>query len=326
MAIMTIDGPFYDDLSIGMTIPALPPVTLTEADNVMYRAICGDQHLPSVDARVFAAMGGVGTMINPGLVMQFAVGLSTGATRRAIANLYYRTVRIHRPVTVGETLSTETIVLGLSDATAKDGQLRGKVWLGMQSRTDAGLVMSCERCALLPGRTTAPGHSSTIPGPADLSALDSYVDGLPAWDLSSLPKSTWEVGDEVEDPMRDHIDMAAPLARMTFNQAVVHRDHTRTASGKRLVYGGHVQALAQASLTRVLPGMATVVGWDGCDHLGPAFESDLLAFRHRLVESLVTRDGRLLRFEVTGRRVTGDPAVDETATDLLRWTAVVLAR
>lgn len=325
---MALDGPFYDELTVGMTIPPMPPVTFTDADNVMYRAITGDQHLPSVDVRAFAAMGGSGALVNPGIVMQTAIGQTTGATRRAIANLYYRTVRIHRPVTVGETIFTTTKVLGLSDASPKDGVHRGKVWLGIEARTAAGVVMSMERCALLPCKSAAsPGHSTDIPGPSDLEPLSVFVEDVPVWNLAGLPTTDWAVGQTWEDPMRDHVDMAPALARMTFNQAVVHRDHTRTANGKRLVYGGHVQALAQASLTRCLPGLAAVLSWDGCDHLGPAYEGDLLSFSHTLLDEhkLDGSAGRLLRFEVTGRRFSGDPAVDESAPNLLRWVTVVLA-
>lgn len=324
---MALDGPFYDELQIGMTIPPLPPVTFTDADNVIYRAITGDQHLPSVDVRSFAALGGVGALVNPGLVMQYAIGQTTGATRRAIANLYYRTVRIHRTVSVGETLSTTTVVLGLADASPKDGLHRGKVWLGIESRTDAGVVMTCERCALLPCREpVSPGHRTDIPAPADADPLATFAGQVPNWDLTSLPTTDWVVGEVRDDPMRDHVDLAPALARMTFNQALLHRDHTRTAYGKRLVYGGHVQALAQASLTRMLPGMATVLGWDACDHLGPAFEGDLLGFKHKLLDTHeLDGQGRLLRFEVTGRLVTGDETVDNAARDLLRWSTVVLA-
>ena len=75
-----------------------------------------------------------------------------------------------------------------------------------------------------------------------------------------------------------------PLARLTFNQAAIHRDRSAVGWQNRLVYGGHVQGLAQASLIRMLPGLALVVAWDGCDHLGPAFEGDLLEFRHHLLE------------------------------------------
>ena len=87
----------------------------------------------------------------------------------------------------------------------------------------------------------------------------------------------------------------------------------------RLVYGGHVQALAQASLTRILPGLAQVVSWDGCDHVGPAYEGDLLEFSHRLVEEMPVGSGRLLRLEVNGSTVGGGSG------HILRWTPVVWA-
>ena len=48
-------------------------------------------------------------------------------------------------------------------------------------------------------------------------------------------------------------------ARVDVHLAAVHRDATATASGdRRLVYGGHTVALAQASLERTLGGLATV--------------------------------------------------------------------
>ena len=46
---MDKDGPYYDDFELGMIIPPLPAVTLTEADNVAYRMITGDQHFASAD-------------------------------------------------------------------------------------------------------------------------------------------------------------------------------------------------------------------------------------------------------------------------------------
>lgn len=317
-----MDGPFYDDLEPGQTIPPLPPVTLGEADNLWYRALSGDQYLPSTDHRVSARLGALGIVVNPGLVLQYSIGQTTNTTRRAIANLYYRSVRLLRPVVIGETLETETKVLGLADARPKDGQHRGKVWIGIETRSAGELVAAYERCALLPCRGEQdPGHATDIPGPAEPGPLAAFADAVPAWDLSALPASDWEVGEERADPMRDHIDLAPALARMTFNQAFVHRDGTRTPSGRRLVYGGHVQALAQASLTRVLPGLASVLGWDGCDHLGPAFEGDLLTFRHTLVEREATERGSLLRVETRGAPWTDSGQ----GQDLLAWTSVVLA-
>jgi len=314
-----LDGPYYEDFSEGMTIAPLPSITVTDADNVAYRMIAGDQHLATADRSLYARLSGSkGSLAHPALVMQISIGQTTNATRRAIANLYYRSVRVHRPVEVGETLETTTTVLGLKDSRSKGDQHRGKVWLGIETTSDGRLVASYERCALVAGRNPPPGHACEIPGPADPEPLDTFEPLVPDWVLSQLPQTDWEVGTELRDPMRDHVDLAPSLARMTFNQAFVHRDATAAASNRRLVFGGHTQGLAQASLTRLLPGLATVLGWDGCDHLGPVFEGDLLEFGHRLVGKHTISNGRILRFETRARR-QGD------SDDLLSWTPIVLA-
>lgn len=313
-------GPLYEDFSVGATLPPLPAITLTEADNAVYRSITGDQHAFAADAAAYAAASGsTRGLANPAAVMQYSIGQTTMATRQAIANLYYRSVRILRPVEIGQTMRTTTTVLGLKDSAPKGDQFRGKVWLGITSATEDGPVVEYERCALVRGRGPGqPGHADAIPGPSDPTPIDDLVHGVPNWDLSGLVTTEWSAGETRSDPLRDHVDMAAPLARLTFNQAAVHRDTTTTADGRRLVYGGHVQGLAQASLTRMLPGLATIQGWDGCDHIGPAFEGDLIEFRHRLVEAVPAGAGRLMRFEVTGTKLT-----DGDTIDILRWTPIV---
>jgi 2-methylfumaryl-CoA hydratase len=213
-------------------------------------------------------------------------------------------------------------VLGLADSRPKGDLHRGKVWLGIETSGDHGPVVQYERCALVASRDGSPGHSDEIPGPSDPAPLEDLADLVPSWDLSALPKTEWAIGAEAADAMRDHVDMAASLARLTFNQAFVHRDGTASIYGKRLVYGGHVQGLAQASLSRVLPGIATVVAWDGCDHVGPAFEGDLLAFRHRLVAEMPAGGGRLMRFEVRAATVNEK---GEQGDDILVWTPIVFA-
>ena len=313
-------GPMFEDFSVGGQISPLPSVTLTEGDNTWFRAVTGDQHLQTADRMIHQQVSGSSdALANPGLVMHFSIGQTTNATRRAIANLYYRSVRILRPVHIGETLFTTTTVLGLRESAPKGDQHRGKVWLGITTSSEHGPVVEYERCALIPARAGGTGHADDIPGPSDPTPLSELTGAVPDWNLSTLPFSDWLINEERTDPLRDHIDLAAPFARSTFNQAAVHRDHTLGAGGRRLVYGGHVQALAQASLTRILPGLAHIVSWDGCDHIGPAYEGDLLEFSHRLVEELPVGTGRLLRLEVKGSTVDGGSG------HILRWTPVVWA-
>jgi acyl dehydratase len=42
------------------------------------------------------------------------------------------------------------------------------------------------------------------------------------------------------------------------------------------VYGGHTIGLALTHANRLLPNLATILGWESCDHTGPAYEGDAL--------------------------------------------------
>ena len=86
-----------------------------------------------------------------------------------------------------------------------------------------------------------------------------------------------------------------------------------------------MHALAQGSLTRMQPGLATVGAWDGCDHVGPAYEGDLIEFRHTVVERIAAGSGHLVRCEVIGTKVADGDTGPVEPVDILRWTPVVWA-
>ena len=122
--------------------------------------------------------------------------------------------------------------------------------------------------------------------------------------------------------MWDHVDLAPAFARMTFNQAMVHRSVFATTYDSRLVYGGHVIALAQASASRVFPGMATVLGWKRCNHTAPAFEGDTVSFTHTLVAAEAVEGGQMLTIETSGFRQEENSEL----VQLLDWEYVILHR
>jgi acyl dehydratase len=82
------------------------------------------------------------------------------------------------------------------------------------------------------------------------------------------------VAGAVRRPPADVVSSAPELARLTLNIAATH--HDSRAGGRRLVYGGHTIGLALAQATRLLPNLATVLGWQSCDHTGPVHEGDTL--------------------------------------------------
>lgn len=326
-ATLALDGPYYDDLSVGYVFPQLPPTSISDADNLQYRLITGNEHRLTADKVAYQrASNSNGALANPGLVLQLSIGQSTSATRKAIANLFYRGVLVQRPVEVGERIETTTTVLGLCDSRPKGDLHRGKVLLGIETSGDNGPIASYQRCALLPSRAGSPGHTDDV-GSAASGETPNYAGAIPAsWDLSNLAELDWTDGETKADIMWDHVDMAPALARMTFNQAIVHRSVFASAYGKRLVYGGHVIGLAEASLTRLLPGIATIVGWGQCNHTGPAFEGDTLSFEHTLTSRTPAGSGQLLHLRTIGYRRAGLDEVLEEPAAILDWESVLYHR
>ena len=258
------DGMFYDDLHVGLRFPEPAGVTIDAGMSALYTALSGDGLALCLDAQLTRRVTRQAALLaNPALVMHVSIGASTVATRNVIGNLFYRNVVLHRQVFQGETLRTVTGVGALADSSPKPGSRpRGKALLAIETTSDDEVVVDYERCPLLPCRgETAPGHRDEIgPSSPDLD-LASYTAAVPDWDLGPLGRTDgWAIGDMRNDRQRDVVDMATALARITHNQAAVHRDVEASPYDRRLVYEKHTVALAQASLKRVLHGLATVLG------------------------------------------------------------------
>lgn len=323
VSVIPVDGPYYDDIPPGHVFESPPAVTIEGGIAAAYQAIAGEALPLALDRRLAREVTRRDARLaSPGLVMQLAIGASTVATRRVIANLFYRNMVLRRPVFEGETLHTVTRVRAMADSAPREGRApRGKVLLGIVTSADGEPVLDCERCPMIRLRgEELPGHDDDLgPAATDLVLMDYAAHAPVSWDLDPLgPTSQWTVGEVRHDPLRDVVDSALALVRLTHNLAAVHRDAEVSPYPRRLVYGGHTVALAQASLTRVLPGLATVIGWHTCDHTGPVFEGDLLSFSHTLVDEMNAGTGRVraVRVEVIAHRDDGDVTV-------LDWTPIV---
>ena len=319
-----LDGPYYEDLSVGQVLPSQPSVVIDEGMVALYQSMVGERLPMAMDPAVCAAVTGrPGRLASPALVMHLSIGQSTTLTRRAIANLFYRDVRLVRPVFVGQSLATAVTVVALADSRARPGRpRRGKVLVDIVTTADGEPAVAYQRAPLVPQATDEqPGHDDDL-GAAPPLDLARYAALVPEhWDFAPLgPGADWQPGETVADPARDVADNALALVRLTGNLAMVHRDAAESPYPQRLLYGGHAVGLAQASLSRVLPGMATVVGWHGCAHTGPAFEGDQMSFRHTLLDVAPTGAGRAFSVRVEGfaHRV-------EEPDKILDWTAIAVA-
>lgn len=300
-----VGGPFFDDLEVGEVFATAPGCTLTEGQAAQHQAIIGDRWRLALDHDLAERVAGE-PLASPTLVWNTAIGQSTLATQRVRANLFYRRLALLRQPAIGDTLRTTTTVVGLRENTRREGRPpTGLAALRMRTvDQDDRLVLDFFRCAMLPVRGGPTGHAD------DLDAIGrggSTVDpaGLaPPWDCqeyvaAGVPVDEIAAGDRYDVASGDVVSSAPELARLTLNVAAVH--HDRFASGRRLVYGGHTIALAAAQLTRALPGLATVLSWTSCDHVGPVHEGDTLTSSFEIERVVPVGDWRAVdvRAEVT---------------------------
>jgi acyl dehydratase len=322
-----VGPPYFDDLAVGDVFGA-PGLTLTPGHAALHQAIVGDRLRLALDAPLFEAVTGTpGVLAHPSLVCDVAIGQSTAPSGRVLGNLFYRGLAA-RPVAVGTTLRTRTEVVALKSASRG----RGVVALRCTTTDEAGNpVLDFWRCPLLPSRPPSPGQPDPPQHADDLAAVGSPVD------VHALVPKEWDLAPLREAPLGplfaslqpsahrivagETVTSAPELARLTLNTAMTHTDATAGAHGRRLVYGGHVIAIAAGHVTRLLPDLATVLAWHSCDHTGPTFEGDLLRTVVTLEKLEPLADGGLVHFRA---KMSALSPGDEAGRDVLDWSAVGL--
>jgi acyl dehydratase len=281
-------APYFEDLAVGDRFTGAPALTLTSGHAALHQAILGDRLRLPLDADLSERVtGSSAALAHPGLVCDIAIGQSTVVTPRVVANLFYRGLVLMRAPRIGDTLRTEVEVAALRQNSARPGRA-GTGLAALRVRTRDQLersVLDFWRCAMLPlrdpdGSTGCNDDVEQIGTEVDRGALGAAVEG---WNLDAFREAA--PGPHFDDLPAgarwaveggDVVSAAPELARLTLNVAMAHRDRRSTASGRRLVYGGHTIGIASSQVSAVLPNLVTVVAWHGCDHLGPVQEDDTL--------------------------------------------------
>ena len=212
------------------------------------------------------------------------------------------------------------LYIGLADG-AKDN------WTFLENYTPR-LVLDFYRCAMLPlsPDATETGHAD------DLSAIGTDLAAAPDptahWNAAAFreripgPHFYADIAGSVLPGTGDVVSNAPELARLTLNVAATH--HDSRVGGQRLVYGGHTIGLALAQATRLLPNLATVLGWESCDHTGPVHEGDTLYSELHVdaADPLPDERGGVLTLRSLVYAVSAD--ADEPDRQVLDWRFTAL--
>jgi acyl dehydratase len=325
-----VGGPWFEDLEPGQVFDDAPGLTLTSGAAALHQALVGDRLRLALDGPLCHEVTGSPVLLaHPNLVCDVAIGQSTGPSQRVRGNLFYRGLVLARPVFVGETLRTRTEIVGLKQNRRRPGvPATGLVAMRVQTSSEDGEpVLDFWRCPMIPLRDAEArtGHTddfADIPQTLDVAQVraavprDWHLDRLRAAapgpyhaDLAAGQAFLVEAGETVTG--------APELARLTLNVATAHTDATASTYGRRLVYGGHTISIAAAHAMRAIPALATIVAWQGCEHLGPVFEGDVLRTELRIEQT--APDGLVtLRALVSAERPETDPA------PVLDWTFVAV--
>lgn len=277
-------GRFFEDYHIGQRIVHAVPRTVGQGERALYHAIYPARHaLYSSDA--FAQSCGLAASPMDDLAAFHVVFGKTvpDVSLNAVANLGYAQGRWHAPVWPGDTLRSESEVIGLKQ---NSNGKTGVVWVRTQGFDQHDrIVLEYVRWVMVRKRDLdAPAPNPSVPDlPAAVDAGDLIVpDGLSFDDYNfDLAGEPYRLGDYDVGEKVDHVDGVTieeaehmMATRLWQNTAKVHFDATNREDGKRLIYGGHVISMARALSFNGLANAQMIVGLNGGAHANPCFAGD----------------------------------------------------
>ncbi|MAM13913.1 MAG: dehydratase [Rhizobiaceae bacterium] len=114
-------GRYFDEWNVGDRLVHETRRTVTETDNLLFTALSHNPQPLHLDAEYAATTEFGRILVNGTFTFALTIGLTVGDTTLGtlVANLGYDKVTMPKPVFVGDTLHTETEVVGLRDSKSR---------------------------------------------------------------------------------------------------------------------------------------------------------------------------------------------------------------
>lgn len=280
-------GRFFEDFRLGETIVHATPRTITDGDAALYIALTGSRHILHSASPVAHALGLENKTIDDVLAFHIAFGKSVpDISVNAVANLGYAEIKFQHPVYAGDTLFTETEVIGLKqNSSGKNGIVFVRSTSYNQNRK---AVLSWVRWVMVhKNDLSAPAPETVIPtldkvvAAADLPVpeqldthdFDSSVTGSARlWD-------DFEPGERLNHPAGMTVDDSdhTLATKLYQNNARLHFDEMAMQDsdfGRRLMYGGHVISVCRALSYDGLENALMIAAINAGTHANPSFGGD----------------------------------------------------
>ncbi|MFN3172091.1 MAG: MaoC family dehydratase [Hyphomicrobiales bacterium] len=317
-------GNFFEDFTVGRVLNHATPLTLTQGDASLYRALYGTRYAVQSADSFAQAIGYSKAPLDDLLVFHAVFGKTVpDISLNAVANLGYAEGVFHAAVYPGDTLTSLSEVIGVKE---NSNGKTGTVYVRTTGANQRGeIVLSYMRWVMVRKRDAAnPAPAPSVPEleqAVDASALGKAV---PALDISRWDQALsgsdffwddYEVGEKI-----DHVDGMTVeesdhmlATRLYQNTAKVHfNQHTEEQGrfGRRLIYGGHVISLARALAFNGCANAFHLAAINGGRHVAPLFAGDTVYAWSEVLD----------RAEITGRSDIGATRMRLVATKDLPCT------
>jgi 2-methylfumaryl-CoA hydratase len=289
MTSKTREGNFFEDFRLDQQIAHAVPRTVTTGDVAMYTALFGTRFALSSSDPFAHALGLPRAPVDSMLAFHMVFGRTVAdVSLNAIANLGYAGCRFGAFVYPGDTLTSDSRVIGLKPN--KDGKT-GVVYVHSTGRNQHGeVVLDFRRWVMVKKRDAdAPAPATVVPElPESVPVAElhcPFAVGLGRYDTvragSEFLWDDYAVGERIDHVDGMTIEEAEHMlaTRLYQNTAKVHfNQHVERAGrfGKRIVYGGHVISLARALSFNGLANALCIAAINGGRHAAPSFAGDTI--------------------------------------------------
>jgi 2-methylfumaryl-CoA hydratase len=280
----TNPGRFFEDYALGETIVHAIPRTLSGGERAVHQALYPARHALHSSDEFARACGYPASPFDDWAAFHVVFGKTVpDISLNAVANLGYAEGRWLAPIFPGDTLRSESTVIGLREnSNGKSGVVYVRT-RGFNQRDE--VVLEYVRWVMVrKGRAEAPAPAAVVPQLAPVVVPEALVVprrlDFSRYDFALAGErhrwADYTVGERI-----DHVDAVTVeeaehmlATRLWQNTAKVHFDATYREDGRRLVYGGHVISLARALSFNGLANAQLVVALNAGAHANPCFAGD----------------------------------------------------
>ena len=279
----TNPGRFFEDYRIGEVISHAVPRTVSAGERALYHALYPSRGALYSSDEFARASGLPQSPVDDLIAFHVVFGKTVpDISLNAVANLGYAEGRWLAPVYPGDTLRSESEVIGLKEnSNGKSGVVYVRT-RGLNQRDE--VVLEYVRWVMVRKNSATPAPDAhvpklqavvppealVIPEGLDFSNYDFTLAGEPhRW-------GDYQVGEKIDHVDGGTVEEAEHMlaTRLWQNTAKVHFDATFREDGKRLIYGGHVISLARALSFNGLANAQMIVALNGGAHANPCFAGD----------------------------------------------------